>query len=97
MSQKLYIGNLPYRTTEVDVRKFFSKYEPIHSVVLISDRETGRSRGFGFIELEDAYVDNAIAELSDTIFGGRNLRISKARDKGDSYQPNQMAPQYARA
>lgn len=97
MSQKLYIGNLPYRTTEVDVRKFFAKYEPIHSVVLISDRETGRSRGFGFIELEDAYIDNAITELSDTIFGGRNLRISKARDKGDSYQPNQMAPQYARA
>ena len=70
MSQKLYIGNLPYRTTESDVRKFFSKYEPIHSVVLISDRESGRPRGFGFIELEDANADSAIAELSDTMFGG---------------------------
>ncbi|HON10628.1 MAG: RNA-binding protein [Fibrobacter sp.] len=81
MSQKLYIGNLPYRTTESDVRKFFSKYEPIHSVVLISDRESGRPRGFGFIELEDANADSAIAELSDTMFGGRNLRISRARDR----------------
>lgn len=98
MSQKLYIGNLPYRTTEVDVRKFFSKYEPIHSIVLISDRETGRSRGFGFIELEDEYADNAITELGDTMFGGRNLRISKARDKSESsIGMSQNIPQYSRA
>ncbi|MFW5813016.1 MAG: RNA recognition motif domain-containing protein [Fibrobacterota bacterium] len=82
MPQKLYIGNLPYRTTETDVRKLFNKYEPIHSLVLISDRETGRSRGFGFIELENPNADAAIEELGDTIFGGRNLRISKARDRG---------------
>jgi len=81
MSQKLYVGNLPYRTTENDVRKLFTKYEPIHSVVLISDRETGRSRGFGFIELEEINAESAITELGDTIFGGRNLRISKAKDR----------------
>jgi len=81
MSQKLYIGNLPYRTTENDVRKLFTKYEPIHSVVLISDRETGRSRGFGFIELEEVNAESAITELGDSIFGGRNLRISKAKDR----------------
>ncbi len=86
MSQKLYIGNLPYRTTESDIRNFFSKYEPIHSVVLISDRETGRSRGFGFIELEDANADAAISELGDSMFGGRNLRISRARDRGEGAQ-----------
>ncbi|NLG16414.1 MAG: RNA-binding protein [Fibrobacter sp.] len=84
MSQKLYIGNLPYRTTESDIRKFFAKYEPIHSVALISDRESGRSRGFGFIELEDQNADSAIAELSDSMFGGRNLRISRARDRESS-------------
>ncbi|MDG5815457.1 hypothetical protein QA601_10230 [Chitinispirillales bacterium ANBcel5] len=83
MSQKLYIGNLPYRTTENDVRQLFNKYEPIHSVVLISDRETGRSRGFGFIELDEDCADAAISELGDTIFGGRNLRISKARDRDE--------------
>ncbi|MCL2688284.1 MAG: RNA-binding protein [Chitinispirillia bacterium] len=81
MSQKLYVGNLPYRTTENDVRKLFIKYEPIHSVVLISDRETGRSRGFGFIELEEINAESAITELGDTIFGGRNLRISRAKDR----------------
>ncbi len=81
MSQKLYIGNLPYRTTENDVRKLFNKFEPIHSIVLINDKDTGRSRGFGFIELEEPNADAAINELADTIFGGRNLRISKARDR----------------
>jgi RNA recognition motif-containing protein len=96
MSQKLYIGNLPYRTTEIDVRKFFCKFEPIHSIVLISDRETGRSRGFGFIELEDEYVDSAIHELGDTMFGGRNLRISKARDRAEPVV-NQGTLQYNKA
>lgn len=94
MSQKLYIGNLPYRTTESDVRKFFSKFEPIHSIVLISDRETGRSRGFGFIELEDGNADAAISELSDSMFGGRNLRISRARDRGDGTRTMQRVAQY---
>jgi RNA recognition motif-containing protein len=82
------------------VRKYFSKFEPIHSIVLISDRETGRSRGFGFIELEEDRVDNAIQELGDTIFGGRNLRISRAKDRSDSFhpQPSQMRmPQMANA
>lgn len=81
MPQKLYIGNLPYRTTEDDVRQLFNKFEPIHSLVLVSDRETGRSRGFGFIELEEMHADTAISELGDSLFGGRNLRISKARDR----------------
>jgi RNA recognition motif-containing protein len=97
MSQKLYIGNLPYRTTETDVRKYFSKFEPILSIVLIADRETGRSRGFGFIELEDDRVDSAIQELGDTIFGGRNLRISRAKDRTDSFQPHMRMPQMATA
>jgi RNA recognition motif-containing protein len=97
MSQKLYIGNLPYRTTESDIRKYFSKFEPIHSIVLISDRETGRSRGFGFIELEEDRVDNAIQELGDTIFGGRNLRISRAKDRTDALRPQMRMPQMANA
>jgi len=93
MSQKLYIGNLPYRTTESDIRKYFAKFEPILSVVLINDRETGRARGFGFIELEDAHADAAIAELSDSMFGGRNLRISRARDRGENSRPLASASQ----
>ncbi|MDR0305679.1 MAG: RNA-binding protein [Chitinispirillales bacterium] len=81
MSQKLYIGNLPYRTTENDVRALFAKYEPIYSTVLIADRETGRSRGFGFIELEKTNAEAAITELGNTIYGGRTLRISRAKNR----------------
>ena len=81
MTQKLYVGNLPYRTTENDVRDLFSKYKPIHSTVLIADRETGRSRGFGFIELEESNAEAAITDLADSFFGGRTLRISKAKPR----------------
>jgi RNA recognition motif-containing protein len=82
MVQKLYVGNLPYQITENDVRDLFSKYKPIHSTVLISDRETGLSRGFGFIELEKSNAETAITELGDTHYGGRTLRISKAKERG---------------
>ena len=81
MPQKLYVGNLPYRTTENDVRELFAKYKPIHSTVLIADRETGRSRGFGFIELDEGNAEVALTELGDTIYGGRTLRMSKAKDR----------------
>lgn len=81
MVQKLYVGNLPYRTTENDIRELFSKYKPIHSTMLISDRETGLSRGFGFIELDKVNAETAITELGDTPFGGRVLRISKAKER----------------
>lgn len=91
MSQKLYIGNLPYRTTETEIRTLFEKYEPIHSLVLIHDRETGRSRGFGFIELEEDHANAAVNELGDSIFGGRNLRISKAHDRKESTPLNRTS------
>ncbi|MDR2728527.1 MAG: RNA-binding protein [Chitinispirillales bacterium] len=89
MLQKLYIGNLPYRTTENDIRELFSKYKPIHSTMLISDRKTGLSRGFGFIELEEVNADAAITELGDTSFGGRVIRISKAKEREPDYFPDQ--------
>ena len=81
MLQRLYVGNLPYRVTENDVRDLFFKYRPIHSTVLMADRETGRSRGFGFIELEKINAECAITELGDTCFGGRTIRISKAKER----------------
>jgi len=82
MTQKLYVGNLPYKMTEKDVQEMFSKYKPIHSAMLISNRETGLSRGFGFIELEKNNAEAAITELGDTFFGGRTIRISKAKERG---------------
>ena len=79
--QKLYIGNLPYRTREGDVREHFRGYGPIYSVILIYDPETGRTRGYGFIELEDSAAEAVLRELNDTKFMGRNLKIRKANQQ----------------
>ncbi|MDR2578090.1 MAG: RNA-binding protein, partial [Chitinispirillales bacterium] len=76
--QKLYIGNLPYRATEEEVRELFTNYEPIHALTLISDRETGRPRGYGFIELEEPMAVTAMYAMENKMFGGRNLKISRA-------------------
>jgi RNA recognition motif-containing protein len=81
MPQKVYVGNLPYRTTENDLRKLFKKYEPIHSLILISDKETEQPRGYGFIELDEPKAGYALSELGDTDFNGRNLKIRVATGK----------------
>jgi len=78
MPQKLYVGNLPYRTTEDDLRRLFKKYEPIHSLILIADKDMEAPRGYGFIELDEPKAGNALYELSDTEFNGRSLRIHVA-------------------
>jgi len=78
MTQKLYVGNLPYRTTEDDLRSLFKKYGPIHSLILISDKETERSRGYGFVEIDKPKAGDALYDLSDTEFNGRSLKISVA-------------------
>jgi RNA recognition motif-containing protein len=78
MPQKLYVGNLPYRTTEDNLRKLFEKYEPIHSLILIADKGTERSRGYGFIELDEPKAGTALYELRNTEFNGRNLKIGIA-------------------
>jgi hypothetical protein len=78
MAQKMYVGNLPYRTTENDLRALFKKYEPIHSVVLIADKATDHPRGYGFIELDEPKAAVALSDLKDTTYNGRLLRISKA-------------------
>jgi RNA recognition motif-containing protein len=78
MNQKrLYIGNLPYRATEKDLRILFRRYAPIHSIHFVYHRETGRPRGFAFIDLDESMADKAMI-LNNMMFGGRNLRISLA-------------------
>ena len=79
MSKKIYVGNLPFEATEEGVRELFAQYGEVTSVNIIADRETGRPRGFGFVEMEDA--DKAISELNDKDFGGRNLRVNEARER----------------
>ncbi|MEM6455593.1 MAG: RNA-binding protein [Acidobacteriota bacterium] len=79
--KKLYVGNLPYTATEDEVRELFAEYGEIHSVSLINDRETGRPRGFGFVELEDDDADNAMQALDGARHNGRVLRINEARPR----------------
>src|SRR5215475_6104753 len=79
---KLYVGNLPYNTSEEDLRNLFSQYGNVESVAVITDRETGRSKGFGFVEFgDDTEARNAISALSGQEFGGRALTVNEARPK----------------
>ena len=82
MGAKLYVGNLAFSTTEAEVREIFEKHGSVVSVKVITDRETGRSRGFGFVEFEDAdSADAAQRALNGEQLGGRDLRVNEANDK----------------
>lgn len=82
MSNKIYVGNLPFSATEDEVRSLFSSYGDIASVNVIMDRETGRPRGFGFVEMEQASdAAEAIRALDGSDMGGRSLRVNEAQDK----------------
>lgn len=79
---KLYVGNLPYNTSEDDLRTLFSQHGSVDSVAIITDRDTGRSKGFGFVEFgNDEEAKNAIQGLSGQEYGGRALTVNEARPK----------------
>ena len=78
----IYVGNLPFRATESEVENLFTQYGQVDSVALITDRETGRPRGFGFVEMaDDGEARKAIEELDGTELDGRPLRINEARPR----------------
>jgi RNA recognition motif-containing protein len=77
----IYVGNLSYRATEDEVRELFEQYGNVSAVNLITDRDTGRARGFGFVEMEREGGNAAIAALEGQDFQGRNLRINEARPR----------------
>ncbi len=80
--KKLYVGNLSFSTTEDELRTLFENHGSVASVNVITDRETGRARGFAFIEMEDASAaDAAIQALDGTDLAGRNIRVNEAQDK----------------
>ena len=80
MSKKIYVGNLSFQTTESDITQAFSGFGAVESVSIITDRDTGRSKGFGFVEMADqAHADKAINALNGTELGGRNLTVNEAR------------------
>ncbi len=82
MPKRIYVGNLPFSATEMEVEEMFAEFGPVVSVNLVTDRETGRPRGFGFVEMQsDADADAAIDALDQTQMGGRSLKINEARPR----------------
>jgi RNA recognition motif-containing protein len=80
MSKKIYVGNLSFQTSERDITDAFSGFGPVESVSIITDRDTGRSKGFGFVQMSNqADADKAITALNGTELGGRNLTVNEAR------------------
>jgi RNA recognition motif-containing protein len=78
---KLFVGNLPFSATEQSVRALFEAHGAIESLALINDRETGRPRGFGFIEMSNADASKAMQALNGRDFEGRSLKVSEAQSK----------------
>ena len=85
MSKKIYVGNLPFSATEDEIRALFSEHGSVETVNLITDRETGRPRGFGFVEMADG-ADEAIQALHKTSLDGRALTVNEARPKRDDHR-----------
>jgi len=82
--KNLFVGNLPHSTTEDELRSLFSAHGNVEKVSVVTDRETGRSRGFAFVEMSDAgEADKAVAALNGTDLGGRSLKVNEARPKTD--------------
>jgi RNA recognition motif-containing protein len=82
LSKKIYIGNLPFSSTEEEIRVAFERHGDVASVNVITDRESGRPRGFAFVEMDDASAaDDAIRALDGSDFGGRNIRVNEAEDR----------------
>jgi RNA recognition motif-containing protein len=78
---KIYVGNLPFTATESEVRDLFGQHGTVESVSLITDRETGRPRGFGFVEMSRADASRAIQNLNGKDMGGRPLRVNEAQER----------------
>src|SRR5215467_15241229 len=81
MSKRIYVGNLSYHTTENDLATLFEQVGQVESVNIITDRDSGRSKGFGFVEMSNDDADKAIAQFNGTEFGGRALTINEARPR----------------
>jgi RNA recognition motif-containing protein len=79
---KIYVGNLPFSTDENEIRTLFSQHGTVESVNVITDRDTGRPRGFAFVEMPRADASRAIQNLNGKDLGGRPLRVNEAQERG---------------
>jgi RNA recognition motif-containing protein len=81
MSKRIYVGNLSYQTTEGDLSNLFEQVGQVESVNIITDRDTGRSKGFGFVEMGNEEADKAIAQFNGTELNGRSITVNEARPR----------------
>jgi RNA recognition motif-containing protein len=84
LSKKLYVGNLAFSATETQVRELFEQFGTVESVAMITDRDTGRFRGFSFVEMEESAANAAIKGLNGQFVEGRELRVDAAKPKSES-------------
>ena len=82
--KKIYVGNLPFSATEDQLLRLFSEHGAVESVNVITDRDTGRSRGFGFVEMDSADADTAIQALNGATLADRSLNVNEARPRRDN-------------
>jgi RNA recognition motif-containing protein len=87
--KNIYVGNLPFSATEAAIKGLFEEYGPVTSVNLITDRDTGKLRGFGFVEMDDADKgDAAIKALDGQEFDGRPLKVNEAKERQERSKPS---------
>ena len=79
MSKKLYVGNLSFQTSENDLNDLFTQFGEVESIKIITDRDTGQSKGFGFVELSDDSAEKAISQLNGKELNGRALTVNEAK------------------
>ena len=84
MSKKIYVGNLAYGATETQVRELFEQHGTVESIAWITDRETGKFRGFAFVEMEESSANAAIKALNNQLVDGRELRVNEAKPRTDN-------------
>lgn len=83
MAKKLFVGGLSFQTTDDELRDGFARFGDVAEAKVIMDRETGRSRGFGFVTFnDDQAATSAMSEMDGTVFGGRNIKVNEAEEKG---------------
>lgn len=95
MSKNIYVGNLPFQTTADDLIEVFSEYGQVSRAQVVSDRDTGRSRGFGFVEMSEG-GDQAITALNGAEYGGRALTVNEAKPREDRAGGDRQRPSFAR-
>jgi RNA recognition motif-containing protein len=84
----IYVGNLPFTAGEQELKDIFAEYGEVHSAKIVMDRETGRSKGFGFVEMSDSAARKAISELDEAEMNGKTLTVNEARPRKEGFSNN---------